>query len=133
MEAKTMIMPHSKIIIYALPVVWLALVLLALNFTSPLLAGPPGILLIFCLFYAFFASLTYVILSWTTVLVKNIFKRNFGGKRLYFISLIISLAPIFMIALNSLGQLGAIELVLIVTLVAVGCFYINRRYDSLAE
>lgn len=133
MEGKELIKSQTKIIVYALPLVWLALILLSLNLTSPLLVGPPGILIIFCLFYAFFASLIYVILNSTSGLIRSIFKRSFGNKRLYFMSLTFALAPIFMIALNSLGQLGIMELILILTLVAVGSFYINKRYDSQTE
>lgn len=121
------------VIVYVLPVFWLLLVVLALNITSPLLVGPAGILVIFCVFYGFVASLFYVVLLLLNKAINKFYHRKVSNKRLYLLSLIFALAPIFMVALNSLGQLGMIELVLIGVLVGLVSFYVARRYEIQAE
>lgn len=121
------------VVVYVLPVFWLLLVVLALNITSPLLVGPAGILVIFCVFYGFVASLFYVVLLLLNKAINKFYHRKVSNKRLYLLSLIFALAPIFMVALNSLGQLGMIELVLIGVLVGLVSFYVARRYEIQAE
>ncbi|HSE28979.1 MAG TPA: hypothetical protein VLA77_00095 [Candidatus Saccharimonadales bacterium] len=122
-----------KYFIYILPLVWLLVVVTALNVTSPLVVGPAGILIIFCIFYALIASSVYVILLALGRLIYKMYGKKIDKKRLYFLSLIFSLAPIFMVALNSLGQLGPIELTLIALLVGLASFYVARRYETQTE
>lgn len=121
------------VVVYVLPVFWLLLVVLALNVTSPLLVGPAGILVIFCVFYGFVASLFYVMLLLVNKAINKFYHRKVSDKRLYLLSLIFALAPIFMVALNSLGQLGVIELILIGVLVGLVSFYVARRYEIQSE
>lgn len=113
-----------------LPFVWLILILAALHVTSPLNVGPAGTLLLFCLFYAFLSSLFLVILLALGKLAKPLVKRDLISIRTaYWLASVLALGPVFMLALNTLGQLGFIEVILVVLLVTIGSFYVLRRGD----
>ena len=115
-------------LLYALPLVWFMCILLVLNSTSPLKIGPVGILLVFVLFYAFGSSLLFAVAYAITKLLQLVLRRRLiAPKRLYYVSSIVALAPVFMVALNTLGQLRWIEVVLVLVLVSLGVFYSLRR------
>lgn len=120
-------------LIYLLPVFWLGVVLATLNLTSPLVVGPTGILIIFCLFYCFAVTTFYVLFLLLNKLGEKFKKVIVPKKRMYLLSLIFALAPIFIVALNSLGQLGLMEMVLIASLVLLASFYASRKYEVSAE
>jgi len=121
------------IVVYFLPLVWLLLIIFILNITSPLMAGPAGILGIFCLFYACFVTCFYVVFLLLNKFGEKLKKRFIPRSRIYIMSLIFGLAPIFMIALNSLGQLGLLELILILILVGLSSFYVSKKYGISQE
>lgn len=52
---------------------------------------------------------------------------RFSMKRGYYVVSIVGLAPVLFVALNTLGQLDILEIVLILLLVGLGCFYVVRR------
>jgi len=117
--------------LFALPAIWLACIFFVLNITSPLVVGPAGILLLFGLGYAFISSLLYVLLHlFVKILVKLTGKRIMSERRLYYLSCVIGLGPLFLLALNTLGKLGIVEIVLVVLLVGLACFYILRRSEA---
>ncbi len=115
-------------LLYAMPLVWLICIVLVLNHTSPLKIGPVGILLVFILFYAFGSSVLFVLAHAITKLLHLVLRRQvIAPRRLYYVASIIALAPVFMIALNTLGQLRWIEITLVVALISLGVFYSLRR------
>jgi hypothetical protein len=106
---------------------FIALVLL-LNRTNPLDVGPAGILLVFGLAYIFVASVLCLALVLVLAVLAGFVKVNMGaGKRLYYAVSILAFAPVFLLALNSIGQLELRDLVLVVVFVSVTCFYIVKR------
>jgi hypothetical protein len=116
--------------IYLIPVSTLAALIVMLHTTSPLKMGPAGILLVFILLYLFIASLFYILLSAIILLVGRFTPRyqSIKKQRLYYITSIIALGPVFLLALNSIGQLDIEDLILVTLLVGVSCFYVSRRF-----
>jgi hypothetical protein len=109
---------------------WLAAIILALNFSSPIAAGPAGILVVFLLFYLFTASVIYALITGLLAFGQLFGKKNFLlGRQTLYISFVVALGPIFLIALNTLGQIGIVEVLLVFLLVGLGCFYVIRRYN----
>jgi hypothetical protein len=45
----------------------------------------------------------------------------------YYIASIVALAPVFLLALNSIGQLEVKDFILVIMLVGLACFYVIRR------
>jgi hypothetical protein len=111
-----------------MPVFWLAAIVLVLNFTSPIVAGPTGILVVFLLFYCFSTSTIYVLLRGVLAASKFFGRKDVLRRRQSaYVSSVIALGPVFLVALNTLGQIGLVEIVLVVALVGLGSFYVIRR------
>lgn len=120
---------HARtLVVVFLPVVWLAAVVFVLNVTSPVTVGPAGILAVFLLFYCFAASLIYVLIRSAAGLWRILGRREtLGRKQSAYLSAVIALGPVFLGALNTLGQIGVIEVILVMALVGLACFYALRR------
>jgi hypothetical protein len=119
-----------KHLIYFAPFMSFGALFLVLNLTSPLDMGPAGILLVFALLYLFLLSSLYVLLLLVVALIVRfgIIKQPLKKRKLYYITSVISLGPVFLLALNSIGQLDFKDFALVILLVAVACFYITRRF-----
>lgn len=78
--------------------------------------------------YLFASSLLFVATSLTLRLVR-LFNRSIrvADKQIYYLVSVIALAPIFILALSTLGQLDVKDVALVLLLVGVGCFYVVRR------
>lgn len=116
--------------VYLMPFVALAALFALLNLTSPLKMGPAGILLAFAFIYIFLASSLYVITFAIFLLVQRFAGSNraIKKKKLYYMTSIVALGPVFLLALNSIGQLDLKDFILVVLLIGVACFYVSRRF-----
>ena len=118
----------------------LSIVLLALilNITNPSDIGAIGILFVLVLVYALFFSL-FIIAShivWVIVDFLRAGKKNSvvnkartmrRQKLSNYISAILAFAPLFIISLNSLGQIRIWDVLLIVLFEALAIFYVHKR------
>ena len=106
-----------------------------LNTTTPATAGAFGILSVFIFTYL-------LVVSIMTFTLYGIYKAlsTFGKtvgyhapveamrlQRAYYYSTIVSLAPVIIISLQSVGGVGIYELGLIFLLVILGCIYVTKR------
>ncbi|MGD8374087.1 MAG: hypothetical protein PVI21_04515 [Candidatus Woesebacteria bacterium] len=113
---------------FGLPVLMVVLLFFALSVTSPLSAGPAGILLVFALMYLVALSLLFAALALVLVVVEKVANRTQTiGKKLYYIAAIVAMAPIFILALNTIGQLDIKDFILVLILELMACFYVARR------
>jgi hypothetical protein len=127
----------------SLIVVFVALLLatvgmvLVTNLTSPLSAGHLGILIIFTLIYVCTLSLLLLLVRLTETIYR-LFKSTsmtvakedrvrHWQRRSTLIMAAISFVPIFLISLNSIGQLGFKDIALIIVIEALLIFYIVKR------
>lgn len=118
----------KKYIPYILPIVSFVGLVVLLNRTNPLDVGPAGILLVFGLAYVFISCALYLALTLVMMLLAYFIAIQTVSKRkLYYLSSIIALAPVFLLALNSIGQLEVKDFVLVLALVCFACFYVVKR------
>lgn len=116
---------------YSLPVVSFVGLVLLLNRTNPLDVGPAGILVVFGFAYVFISSTLYLLLTLVmTLLAYFVSISATSRRRLYYLSSIIAVAPVFLLALNSIGQLELKDFVLVVCLVGFACFYVVKRREA---
>src|SRR5688572_24237554 len=114
--------------IYLAPILSMLLLGVVLNVTNPLQAGPPVILLVFVLIYLLVLSVMVAVSHAVGAIIKMLRpQKPFSLRRWYYVLSVASLGPVFFVALNTLGQLEIIEVLLITVLIALGCFYVLRR------
>lgn len=114
--------------IYLAPIGCLLLLGFILNATNPLQTGPVSILLVFVMVYLFVFTTLAAILHMIGSVLHALKPQRVGSLRTgYYVLSVVSLVPVLMVALNTLGQLGALEFILILLLVGLGCFYVLRR------
>lgn len=103
--------------------------------TNPTSAGPAGILAVFFLSYiVIFGCLTRIVhvVSWfiakvaTPVRLKRPIKPMSLSHAAYIAS-IGAMAPIMLMAMNSIGKLGIYEVLLVSVFVVLGVFYVEKR------
>ena len=120
---------HAHVVgVYAAPFICLLALGVVLNMTNPLETGAISILLVFVLLYLLILSVLAALFHlfgsvWRMVKPHKQIRMQRG----YYVLSIVSLAPVLFVALNTLGQLEALEMVLIILLVGLGCFYVLRR------
>lgn len=116
------------VLIYLAPVVCFLLLMVVLNETNPLQTGPSSILLVFVMLYLLVLSTLAAILHVVGAVLRMLRPSAvISLRRGYYMLSVISIAPVLMVALNTLGQLGILEGSLILLLVGLGCFYVLRR------
>lgn len=107
---------------------------IVLNVVTPLALGPAGILLVFGLIYIVVVSFSYsfVSLALSILLRFGLMKHSslLPGRRLYYLISFMSLGPVFLLALNSLGQLEWKDFLLVLLLISIGSFYVLRKTRS---
>ena len=117
---------------------WLFLVLLSvMNINDPVSAGPGGILLVFIITYLMIVSLLFVMLHWGVGFVSaQIVKRGrsvnarayrVGVRKSYYIASVVAFGPVLLLALNSVRQLQATDVLLVVALICLAIFYFIKR------
>lgn len=114
--------------LYIIPVLSLVGLVVLLNQTNPLDVGPAGILLVFGVVYICVASTLYLLLTLAMIVLAYFVTIPANvKKKLYYVASVVALAPVFLLALNSIGQLEIKDFVLVMALVTIACFYIVRR------
>lgn len=117
-------------IMYVAPFVLVFLIAYVLSQTSPIDVGPVGILIVFLLLYGFFLSLFFLIIHLTLEVAKRLrSKSHLPIRKIYYLASVIAFMPVFLLALNSIGQLKVLDTVLVLSLVIVASFYVVRRTD----
>ena len=124
----------GKIIAFSsvLAVVCLVVILQA---TTPATIGPLGILLVFILMYiAALGVLTFLIVGLQKVLSKTAAVIGHHKKpepmsvmRAYYFASVMALAPVMIIGMQSVGEVGLYELSLVVVFLVIACVYIAKR------
>ncbi len=118
----------KKYLPYLLPIMSFVGLTVLLNRTNPLDVGPAGILLVFGLVYVFISSSLYLLLTLAMMLLAYfVTTRATSRRKLYYLASIIAFAPVFLLALNSIGQLELKDFILVFCLVGLACFYVLKR------
>ncbi len=122
---------------YLVPLFALVMLLLLVNLTDPVSAGPGGILLVFLLIYVFWAGLFFTLLHLgvrvasrliikyrRTVTVRSL---QLGVRKAYYIASALAFVPVLFLAMNSLGQLQIRDVGLVLVFMILIIFYITKR------
>jgi hypothetical protein len=114
--------------IFGLPLVWTVLLLVLLNVTNPIESGPLSILGVFILIYLSVSSCLYAVV-FVGVKVMQLFgwQPPISNRTIYYLVSVLGLGPVFLQALNTLGQLEIKDIILVTLLLLLGCFYVLRR------
>jgi hypothetical protein len=111
------------------------LVAVLLVVTTPSEVGPFGVLAFFVLIYLFSLGVCTGFMRMFSILLSKVTKgfvmarpiQPMSIKKAYYMSTVISLAPVLILAMQSFGSIGFLELGLIALFIAIGCFLISKR------
>jgi len=124
-----------KIITAITAFVSFCLLIILVNTTTPITAGPFGILAIFGLSYILLVVISAYLLHYMSLLISRlslslISRKPFDEislKRSYYYATIIAAAPIMLVGLQSVGSVGLYELLLVSIFVVIGCLYVSKK------
>ena len=126
-----------KVFGYLVPVFALAALMLLMNTTDPISAGPGGILVVFLLVYIFWAGLFFTILHLGLGVVSRLIIRHrkavtvrsvqLSIRKAYYIASALAFVPVLLLAMNSLGQLQIRDVALVSIFMFLVIFYIVKR------
>lgn len=113
----------------------IVLVAILLQMTTPAEVGPLGIFILFILVYMSVLGVLTYLLFWGSYLWAKTLSvmglrrplQPLSLRRAYYFASVLALAPIMLVGLQSVGEVGFYEVFLIVAFVAVGCVYMARR------
>jgi len=114
-----------------------AIVLLSilLRTTNPAMIGPLGILVVFILMYvSVLGTLTFLLFGASKLIgkvssllhLKRSVKMLTLGRSYYFSS-VIALAPVMFVGMQSVGDIGIYDILLVLLFVVIACIYISKR------
>jgi hypothetical protein len=111
------------------------LLIMLLYTTTPTTIGPLGILMVFILMYlSALGVLTFLTYRGRQIFSKLIssskMKRSFREwsiGRSYYYSSILALAPVMFIGMQSVGEVGLYDILLIILFLVIACVYITKR------
>lgn len=104
--------------------------------TTPLTAGPAGMLVVFFLAYVLSVSVLFVALHTGIALVGRLVSRHrivnaqrwrIGVRKSYYIASVLGFGPILLLAMQSVGQLQIRDIVLTITFLVIAIFYVIKR------
>lgn len=105
-----------------------------LQTTAPTTAGPLGILIVFILMYvSVLSALTFLLYGINRVirrlssLAPKKPAQTLTLTRSYYFSSVLALAPVIFIGMQSVGQVGVYDVLLVVLFVVIACVYIAKR------
>lgn len=117
-------------------VIAVTLLVVIFQTTVPAAIGPLGILFVFVLMYVLtLGVLTFLIFGLgnflqrfvTSLLVTKKPFQALSLTRSYYFSSVISLAPVMLIGIHSVGELGFYDVLLVLIFVAISCVYVAKR------
>jgi hypothetical protein len=111
------------------------LLIAVLQTTTPATIGPLGILFVFILMYvSVLCALTFLLYSGSGVAAKlsasMTLKRplqRLSLSKSYYFSSVVALAPVMFIGMQSVGEVGFYEVVLIILFIVISSVYIAKR------
>lgn len=124
----------GKIIVFCSIASAIGLVVL-LQTTTPATIGPLGILLVFILMYVtalgvltfLFVAINHLTLKIIEVLDSRKMYTPMSLTRAYYFASVTALAPVMIIGMQSVSQVGPYELLLVVIFLAVSSVYVAKR------
>lgn len=112
-----------------------AILAVLLQTTKPASAGPLGILVVFILMYvSMLCALTFFMYGISRLIVKVATPvtvrrplQAISLRQSYYYSSVIALAPVMIIGMQSVGEVGLYDVMLVMIFVVIACVYIAKR------
>jgi hypothetical protein len=113
----------------------IAALIFLLQTTTPGIAGPAGILSVFvALYISVLCALTFLLIGINKIYLKAS-RLVLSGRpaqvltvmRAYYFSSVLALGPVMVIGMQSVGQVGVYEMVLVTLFLIISCIYIAKR------
>lgn len=106
-----------------------------LQTTTPTSIGPLGILIVFILMYVVVLGvLTFTLAGGSRLLVRMASTltvqrplQPLGLRRAYYFSSALALAPVMLIGMQSVGEVGVYDVLLVALFITMACVYIAKR------
>lgn len=113
----------------------LLLLLILVNVTSPLKVGPFGVLAFFILLYFAIVCFSYIALLSARKMISGLVSGyrkariiEISRLKIYYYASVLSLAPVIMVGMVSMGGIGVLEVGLIFVFEVIAIFYIHKRF-----
>lgn len=120
---------HSWVLL--VPLVILLVLFVFINEVSPLAAGPAGILFVFALLYGVFLSLTFIAIYFGQKLMSRFGllrqRDHVNSRKAYYVASVLACMPLFLLAVNTIGELRIVDVLLVGLFIALAAFYVARR------
>lgn len=124
-------------IVATLSVASLCVLTFVLTFTSPVEAGPFGLLILFISAYLtflgvisfFLFGLNRLIVLFAAGLAVRKPLRPMTFQRAYYFSTVLALAPVMLLGLQSVKSVSVYEVLLVIIFEIVACVYVSRRFQ----
>lgn len=108
-----------------------------LTTTTPVSAGPFGILVTFILMYVIaLVAVTFILrvvsAGYARIRSLTISKKPVAPlslKRAYYFASVIALAPVILVGMQSVGEVGIYDLILVLLFVVIACAYVAKRSE----
>jgi hypothetical protein len=106
---------------------------------DPSQVGPLGMLGVFLVIYLISLDIAFLLAYvglrmlgglLTRLGLVRVNKWSVGVRRAYYISSIVAFGPVFLLAINTLGQLHFRDLMLVIMFLSLAIFYVARRVEN---
>ena len=122
-------------IVVSIGLVAIIAVMTLLNMTNPTTAGPLGILVFFigayvfcmCLFYALLVIAKSMIIRFVSEGRRTVIA-SVPQSKLYYYATVTALVPVIFLGMQSVGEVGIFEVILLGLFETLACFFIHKRY-----
>jgi hypothetical protein len=107
-----------------------SVLLLAVVFhtTTPLSAGPLGILIVFIVAYALCVALFFLLISTIASVLRRLDKvKGLSTRRIYYVASVLGFVPVLYLTLSAMGGVTFWGVSLIFVFVGLSLFYVLRR------
>jgi hypothetical protein len=126
-----------KTLITIVTIFSICLLAVLLNVTTPLTAGPFGILIIFIFAYVSLVGIFAYLLRATSLVIARVSAtlaprkpiEELTFRRSYYYSTIVASGPIMLIGLSSVGSISIYEILLVIIFIIIGCLYVSKRIN----
>lgn len=124
-----------KVIVSLITAISFCLLLILLNVTTPVKAGPFGVLSVLALLYAsslgcvafFLFAISSLLSKFSTIIVMRRPIQPLSFRRSYHFSTILGVVPVILVGLQSVGSIGFYEVLLVFIFVIIGVIYISKK------
>lgn len=112
----------SKRLVLVTSLVAAIILMVMMNFTTPLEVGPFGVLVFFTTFYMLMYGVALVLLK----ILQKILRKDFGRKEGLYVA-VVAFGPIMLMLAQALGTMSWATVGLVAVFVLLACFLISKK------